>query len=538
LSAAVWLGVLVVLAVAIVLVQALNEATGKSKQALEMAAVSGAYGLALDVHRSQRAADEPAPRAAAAMGVRKALGGAAALDAGERARVAHLLALQARYEARPSQALAERLEAAIAGARDAVGEEAHQLGISAYASERRVVQVSRIEIALAFVVFGGIWWILRQNRRRLDAARRQEIAHLNEMASTDPLTGLRNHRLFHEDLERELQRTGRTGLPLTLVLLDLDDLKTLNDTHGHQAGDERIRALAEALRACLRATDSAYRIGGDEFAVILADARAWGGVEFSQRLLQAFPQVTAGIATAERPTSRDALVHDADMALLTAKRTDQRALVYSRDMDTVVAPPSADDHHTQTLAAALARAVDAKDSYTRSHCQTVSQLAAMIAAELGFAGERLAKLRLAGLLHDVGKIGVPDAILNKPAALTDDEYDVMKQHAVLGFEIVESAGLPEQARWVRHHHERIDGRGYPDGLAGEAIPLESRIILVADSFEAMTSDRPYRRAPGQAFALAELQRHSGSQFDAQVVAALTRVLDRTTEARPELAVSP
>jgi putative nucleotidyltransferase with HDIG domain len=177
------------------------------------------------------------------------------------------------------------------------------------------------------------------------------------------------------------------------------------------------------------------------------------------------------------------------------------------------------------LAAALARAVDAKDSYTRSHSHTVAQLSALIAAELGFTGDRLAKVRLAGLLHDVGKIGVPDAILNKPAALTDDEYEIMQQHAVLGFEIVESAGLPEQGRWVRHHHERVDGRGYPDGLRGEEIPLESRIILVADSFEAMTSDRPYRRAPGREFALAELDRNAGTQFDPDVVEALTRALD-------------
>ena len=213
------------------------------------------------------------------------------------------------------------------------------------------------------------------------------------------------------------------------------------------------------------------------------------------------------------------------MALLTAKRSHQPVLVYTDDMATATADPTEDERHTQMLAAALARAVDAKDSYTRSHCHTVSQLSALIATELGFTGDRLAKMRLAGLLHDVGKIGVPDAILNKPAALTDDEYEVMKQHAVLGFEIVESAGLPEQARWIRHHHERVDGRGYPDGLSGEEIPLESRIILVADSFEAMTSDRPYRRAPGREFALAELDRNAGTQFDPDVVDALTRALD-------------
>jgi HD-GYP domain-containing protein (c-di-GMP phosphodiesterase class II) len=135
-------------------------------------------------------------------------------------------------------------------------------------------------------------------------------------------------------------------------------------------------------------------------------------------------------------------------------------------------------------------------------------------------------MRLAGLLHDVGKIGVPDAILNKPAKLTDDEYAVMKRHSLLGCDIVCAADMPVEARWVRHHHERFDGRGYPDGLAGEDIPLESRIILVADAYEAMTSDRPYRKAPGEAVAVAELRTHAGTQFDPAVVAALCRVLDR------------
>src|SRR5690606_34529799 len=125
-----------------------------------------------------------------------------------------------------------------------------------------------------------------------------------EMASCDPLTGLRNHRVFHEDLARELQRCGRTGVPMALVLLDLDDLKTLNDTHGHQAGDRQIRRLADALREHLRATDTAYRIGGDEFAAILPDAHGWGALEFTQRLRRTFPDVTAGIASADTLRSR------------------------------------------------------------------------------------------------------------------------------------------------------------------------------------------------------------------------------------------
>jgi diguanylate cyclase (GGDEF)-like protein/putative nucleotidyltransferase with HDIG domain len=521
LSICVWFGVLVVLALAVVLVVELNRAAEVSKQALDTARVGAGYEVAHDAlnHADQKA-------------FKQALNGVAAQDPVERPRVAALLRTHAYYQTAVeagdvarATALSNELAAGLHDGGAAIGQRAHALGVSAYAGERRVVDGGRLEVVLGFVVFGALWWMLRQHRRRLEAARRQELERLSEMASNDPLTGLRNHRVFHEDLARELQRSGRGGASLALVLLDLDNLKTLNDTQGHQAGDQRIRELADALRASLRATDTAYRIGGDEFAVLLADADAWGAFEFTQRLHQRFPGVTAGITATDTLVARDALIHDADMALLTAKRTHQRALVHTPDLEPAPDASAVDDHHTQTLAAALAHAVDAKDSYTRSHCQTVSQLSALIATELGFEGERLAELRLAGLLHDVGKIGVPDAILNKPAALTDAEYDVMKQHAVLGSEIVESAGLPKLAGWVRHHHERIDGRGYPSGLAGDEIPLESRIILVADSFEAMTSDRPYRRAPGREFALAELRRHAGTQFDPDVVDALCRVIE-------------
>ena len=392
-------------------------------------------------------------------------------------------------------------------------------------------------IVAAAGIFTLLGLMLRAQRRRLNAARAEELERLAEMASSDPLTGLRNHRVFHEDLARELQHAGRTGLPLALALVDLDDLKTLNDTHGHQAGDERIRTLADTLRATMRGADQAYRIGGDEFAVILPGTRAWGALEFAQRLRAALPgfTATAGIAEAEtlRPPRR---AHPRSRHGPAARQgaTPARRDLHARDGPDGDEPPGRRAAHPDARFRARAR----RGREGLLHAQPLPDglpTRALIATELGFTGDRLARMRLAGLLHDVGKIGVPDVILNKPAALTDDEYLTMQAHAVLGYEIVQAAGLPQEARWVRHHHERVDGRGYPDGLAGDAIPLESRIILVADAYEAMTSDRPYRKAPGQAFAVQELQRGAGTQFDARVVEALCRVLDRLgTSAEPAL----
>ena len=398
--------------------------------------------------------------------------------------------------------------------------------------EARTTKAIAIGFTLGLGLLLAFGLTITRFRRRLDAARRAEVHRLSEIAITDPLTGLRNHRAFHEDLARALHRVGRTGVPLSLVLLDLDRLKELNDTLGHQAGDDRLRAVADAITATGRGSDSDYRVGGDEFAVILDGVRAWNALEFVQRLGSALTTATpgggvsAGISEALVFTAKDSLLREADLALITTKRDGQVVGIYSTDMErdsTAVASDA--DEHRRTLAGALALAVDAKDAYTRSHCQTVSELCALIASKLGFDDERLARIRIAGLLHDVGKIGVPDAILNKPSQLTADEYEQIKSHSTLGCDIITAADLPTEAQWVRHHHERYDGHGYPDQIAGEDIPLESRIIGVADAYEAMTSDRPYRDAPGQDYAIAELRRHAGTQFDARVAEALCRKLD-------------
>jgi diguanylate cyclase (GGDEF)-like protein len=427
--------------------------------------------------------------------------------------------LQPRFDAMTAQldrAAAEHRTLALASLRNA------------QSSERMVLAVVAITIAMGALLLVSAAATMRY-RARLERVRGKEVERLKRAALVDNLTGLGNHRAFEEDVALALAEATAAERPLSLALLDLDGLKQINDRHGHQAGDECIRILASVL-AQAGPQVSAYRIGGDEFALLARDRRSVDTLYLVQHLQSTMAAASgdrpvaasAGAAEASPGLDRDTLIRRADLALIQAKRSHRRCVLYSETLEPILELPDviAERRHSDALATALARAVDAKDAYTHSHCETVSELCAMIGQRLGLAPERVAKLRLAGLLHDVGKIGIIDSILQKPAALTDAEYEVMKTHTRLGHAIVSAAERSEEAEWILHHHERIDGRGYPDGLAGDAIPLESRIILVADAFEAITADRPYRAHRSQDVALAELERCAGSQFDARCVEAL------------------
>jgi diguanylate cyclase (GGDEF)-like protein len=387
-----------------------------------------------------------------------------------------------------------------------------------------------IGIPVVFVL-GGILlaflWRVGQRARHEESTRVAERSVREREALVDPQTGARNLRAFRDDLPGALDRHSRTGEPVTLVMLEVQ---------GAEPGDDAFTEFARAADRAIRSKDGLYRIGRREFALILAAMGRWGALGVVQRLhfelgRRRFSQqvsAIAGIAEAERQQPLRTLLRNADAALLAAKHEERGVAIYSHELDggSRQVHIAHDAHYRRTLATALARAVDAKDSYTRSHSETVSALCGMIGAELELSPERLDQLKLAGLLHDVGKIGIADAILQKPGPLTDDEFEVMKKHSTIGESIVESAELGKHARWVRHHHERVDGSGYPDALADKQIPLESRVILVADAFEAMTSDRPYRMARPPEEAIAELERGAGTQFDPECVAALRRALDR------------
>jgi diguanylate cyclase (GGDEF)-like protein len=426
-------------------------------------------------------------------------------------------------------------------------------GLATTLTEKNAVQADRsnsklegasefmlLVLPIAFLLAGGILFVLaRAGRRsqRAEAEARAEVALLEHAALTDSLTGLGNHRAFEEDLSAAIADSGRTNSPLSLVSFDVDDLKRVNDSLGHQMGDRMLRHVAAALLAATTPPDSAYRVGGDEFALLLPGVGAWTGFSAGERVraelsaTEADIDVAAGVAEARPLEGKFELVRHADLALINAKRTHRQVIVYSPELEGTIEgePVPADEHQLQVLSTALARAVDAKDTYTRSHSETVSNLCVLIGAGLGLGADRIGKLRTAGLLHDVGKIGTPDAILNKPAGLTEVEYETIKQHPVLGEGILRAADLEEEANWVRHHHERPDGAGYPDGLYGEDVPLESRIIGVADAFEAMISDRPYRQGRSESEALHELEDFSGTQFDPECVAALRAGLRTTSQ---------
>ena len=403
-------------------------------------------------------------------------------------------------------------------------------------SERVVVAITVITVALGILLLTAASAAMRY-RERLERIRQRELERLKRAALTDSLSGLGNHRAFEEDLQRDLDHAAETGAELSLALLDLDGLKQTNDSHGHQIGDECIRSVGTALREAGPGT-SAYRIGGDEFALIVHGRRAVDTLYLVQHLQthmtassETWPvSASSGVAESCPMLGRDGLIRRADLALIHAKRSHRRCLLYNQALEPTLSTPDqvAEQRHTDALATALARAVDAKDAYTHSHCETVSELCGLIAQELGMGVRQIGRLRLAGLLHDVGKIGITDTILQKPGPLTDDEFAIMKTHTRLGHAIVTAAERPIEAEWILHHHERVDGSGYPDGLAGEQIPLESRIILVADAFEAITADRPYRMHRSADAAMVELERNAGTQFDRDCVAALGRVV------RPQL----
>jgi diguanylate cyclase (GGDEF)-like protein len=356
-----------------------------------------------------------------------------------------------------------------------------------------------------------LWGDHHELRRELAEANERLAgleAKLADRSRVDPRTGLLTVDAFHGDAEAVLAHAATAEQPASLALVDIDDFRSLNARRGTAAGDSALLTVAGRLRSLTRATDVLGRTGADELAVLMPDTTLAGARACCDRLIEELRSIDipgAGIIT----VSASVTAHEPGMTI--------EALLASA----AAGLERANAHVIDALAAALAE----RDSYTGEHSASVVDSARSVARALGLHELEIERVGHAALLHDIGKVGVPDRILHKSGPLAGDEWDLMREHPVIGERILSAIpGLGGVAQMVRHEHERFDGSGYPDGLRGDEIPIGSRIILACDAYHAMTSHRAYRGAMEQDHAIAELVRGAGSQFDPKVVAVLVSYL--------------
>jgi diguanylate cyclase (GGDEF)-like protein len=442
-------------------------------------------------------------------------------------------------------------------------------GVLYIRNERARIEYSRQELAFCQLMAHAA-------ARAVQHAER--YAEMEEAASRDPLTGLRNLRAFHQRLDAEIARSERELRPLSLLMIDIDYLKRVNDAFGHLAGDAVLRSIARILDDQVREVDFVARYGGEEFAIILTGAEIDRAQKIAERICQAIAEsehgdvdtpVTASIGVATYPydatTPRD-LVHQADQALYYSKyRGRNRITVY----DHLHRQSSADDLQRQLVQAftsvslerhfshddpriaeireklslfasdreiidniddvieSLTTAMHARDTYTRHHLQQAAELSDLFLGYLTLHEHERHTIRIACMLHDIGKLGVPQDILQKSEFLTREEYEIVRKHPEIGARILEPLKpFASAVPFIRHHHERWDGKGYPEGLRGSDIPFGARVVSLVDSFHAMVSKRPYQsRVKGLGYAREEIRRNAGTQFDPELAAAFVRMIE-------------
>lgn len=371
----------------------------------------------------------------------------------------------------------------------------------------------------------------------LDSAIRLERAQSE--ALTDALTGAYNRRFLETRLSEEMRRASKLGYPTSLMFLDLDKFKEVNDTYGHDVGDQLLRNVAALLRSELRAVDVVARFGGDEFVVVLPETDRAGSLRVALRLqealarrgLEGMPEdadVTFTIGTATSPEDglrpSDLLV-SADSAMLRGKRGGRNRIEMFGHEGAPAPVHEAPRREETAVLRTLIAALEVRDRYTARHSREVAALSARIARHMACDADTVRVCGQAGLLHDIGKLHTPLEILLKPGPLDENERLIMNLHAEVGADLARAlAPVRHLAPAIRSSQEFFDGTGYPDGIAGDAIPLPARIIAVADAFHAMRSDRPYRAALRCEVAVAELRRCAGTQFDPTVVDALVELV--------------
>ncbi len=361
-------------------------------------------------------------------------------------------------------------------------------------------------------------------------------------ALIDSLTRLYNHRYFHQALQGQVKKVA--GAELSLLLFDLDLFKLYNDLYGHWEGDKALEKVAAIMKRAAGQKGIACRYGGEEFAIILPYFDAKRAFDLAEKIrleieetflntadvTQRFLTASAGVCTYPHAAADgEELLKRADLALYTAKNKGKnQTIVYTPHFDSspgdINGSLSAGSANTATIYA-LTAAIDAKDHYTFGHSQRVAEYATVLAGSMGLDKPHLEIIKEAALLHDVGKIGIPEKILTKEGRLTDEEYKMVKKHVEMSITIIKHLpAMNHVIPAVIGHHERWDGKGYPRGLRGENIPLPARCLAVADAFDAMTSDRPYRAGLSVDIALKEIEKNMGTQFDPSVASLFIKLV--------------
>ena len=433
-----------------------------------------------------------------------------------------------------------------------IGALAGTAGFSAFVVRRQNRRVATLAERLRDAADEGALVALdaeRINDPRLRAAFRglaDRVADTWRLATVDQLTGIPNRQAVLGRVDEEIARGARYQRPLSVILVDLDQFKRLNDTHGHAAGDLVLRHVAQLLSSSVRAVDFAGRYGGEEFLVVLPETDPDAAASLAEKLrriiggtdvrLPGGEHVTvtmsAGVAGGHGAAlGSDSLVRDADAALYSAKALGRNTVFVFRetdDQDTIRRSPIRTEARSQALEVgraamvaaqeALLRTLAGRESWSGKPSTLIAEASVALARSIDLPQGELDRIRTASLLHDLGKLAIPEEILAKPGDLAAVEWRIVTEHPKIGQVVLEQAGaLRDAATIVLHHHEWFDGRGYPHGLAGTEIPIGARIVSVVDAYEAMIGGRPYREAITHDEAIAEMRRQAGVQFDPQLV---------------------
>ncbi|MCD6406412.1 diguanylate cyclase [Candidatus Aerophobetes bacterium] len=369
------------------------------------------------------------------------------------------------------------------------------------------------------------------------------IHNLREKSIRDGLTGLFARGYFIARLREEISRAERKGEKVCLLFCDIDDFKAINRTLGYSEGDRVLCRLSHLIGSCLRKEDLVCRYGGDEFAVLLPSTDHSGAREVAKRILaeikaqttrgEFLPSLSIGVVCyPDDANSLEDIMVKADISAIFAKHCPEEKIITWGNWESIQEKKFSSREIIPEVIYALAEVADEKNSYVSSHSKLLSQEAVSLARKMGLDEERARKTEMVALLHDIGNLAVPEYILNKPGSLTDKEWEIVRQHPLYSVQFLSKMrGLDDLAAPVRSVHERWDGKGYPNGISGEDIPIESRIVFVVCAFRAMLSERPYRKRLTRKQAVEELKSQAGKQFDPGVVRVFLNTLKEGLDGR-------